>query len=291
MSTFLHAIGYGLVLSGIMGLAATGLSLQVSVTNFINFAYGDYLALGGYLALTVREHGVNMVASTVAACVGTALFSYLTYRVLFGPLRERGMKMISVLIISVGLSLILESVLAMIWGPSQQSYGLRASAPHHIGPFLLTDLQLYTIGFAAIGLLALHLGLRYTTTGKAMRAMADNMSLARVSMIATDKLTGLVWAIMGAMAGLSGVMLAISVASFTPAYGFTFLFLIFAVVIIGGIGSIYGTMIGSLIVGVGISVTEGYISAQYSDAIVFGLLIAALLVRPQGLFGGKLVAQ
>lgn len=291
MDQLLHAIGYGIVLSGIMGLAATGLALQVTVTNFINFAYGDYLALGGYFALSARRAGLNMLAAAIVAVIGMAIFSFLSYKFLFGPLRQRGMKIISLLIVSLGLSLILESVMAIIWSPTQQTYGLAAAHLLHIGPFLMTSVQLYIIAFAVVALAALDLVLRFTKIGKGMRAMADNMTLAKVSSIRTDALTSLVWTIMGGLAGLAGVMLAITVSSFTPSFGFNFLFLIFAVVVIGGIGNIRGTLVGALIVGVGISVAQAYISAQYADAIAFALLIGTLLIRPQGLFGGKLVAQ
>lgn len=287
----MHAIGYGLIEAGIMGLAATGLSLQVSVTNFINFAYGDYLALGGYFALAALRLGLNMYLATIFAMICVAIFGFLSYKGLYGPLKDRGMKVFSLLIVSVGLSLLLESVVAIFWGPTQQNYGLQGSAPLHVGPFLFTAVQLEIIVFAIVTLGALDLFLRFTKVGKGMRAMADNMNLARVSGINTDALTGAVWTVMGAMAGLAGVMLAITVSSFSPSYGFTFLFLIFAVVIIGGIGKIYGTMVGALIVGVGISIAQAYIAVQYSDAIIFAILIGTLLVKPQGLFGGKMVVQ
>ena len=289
MEVFLHALGYGIVGAGIMALAATGLSLQVSVTNFINFAYGDFLALGGYFALTGLRMGLNMYLATLFSMVAVSLFAVIAYKGLYGPLRDRGMRVISLLIVSVGLSLVLEAAIAIIWGPTQQNYGLPPSTPLHIGPFLFTSVQLEIIVFAGVALGVLDLFLRFTRVGKAMRAMADNMELARVSAINTSALTTAVWGVMGAMAGLSGTMLAISISAFSPSYGFLFLFLIFAAVVIGGIGKIYGTLVGALIVGVGISIAQAYIAVQYSDAIIFGVLIGTLLIRPQGLFGGKLV--
>lgn len=286
-----QAIGYGLVTAGILGLAAAGLSLQVSVTNFINFAYGDFVALGGYVALTAKSHGLNMYISTIVAMAGVALFSWMIYRSLYGPLRRRGSHVIALLIVSLGLSLALESLISIVWSSTQQTYGLSAQAPLHLGPFLMTSVQLEILIFAIVALGLLDLFLRFTKVGKAMRAMSCNMDLARASGIATDQMTEVVWALMGALAGLAGVMLAITISAFTPSYGFTFLFLIFAVVIIGGIGRIYGALVGALIIGVGLSIAQAYIAAQYADAIVFAILIGTLLVRPEGIFGGRLVSE
>lgn len=286
-----HAIGYGLVSAGIMGLAASGLALQAAITNFINFAYGDYLAVGGYFALTAHQLGLNMYVSTILAMAASAVFSWLSYRWLYGPLQRRGVRIVTLLIVSVGMSLALESAIGLIWGPSQQTYSIKPGAPISVGPFLLTGVQIEIILFAIVGLVALDVLLRFTKAGKAMRAMSENMPLAQASGIETEGLTQLVWGITGALSGLAGVMLAISVASFTPSYGFLFLFLIFAAVIIGGIGKLYGTLAGALIVGIGISVAQSFIAPQYADALAFGLLILVLMVKPQGLFGGKLVVQ
>lgn len=287
MHQILLSIGFGLVTASVLALASVGLSLQFSVTNFVNFAYGDYAALGAYLALVAVQHHLPIAAAALLAGAGMALVSLLLYRVVFRPFVRGGSRLLTILIVSVGVSLMLQGLMSAIWGSGFQTYRLNAESPIHLGPIELTSQQLVIIVVAIAALIGLHLLLRYTTMGKTMRAMSDNRDLAEVSGINTARVTDVTWLLSGLLVGVAGVVLAINTSSFTPVLGTQFLFLVFAAVILGGIGKIYGAMIGALIIGVTTEVAAGYVGSAYADAAAFALMIALLLVRPSGLFAAR----
>jgi branched-chain amino acid transport system permease protein/neutral amino acid transport system permease protein len=281
------SIGFGLVTASILALAGAGLSLQFSITNFVNFAYGDYATLGAYLVLIgVRQH-VPFLAAAVASAIAMALLSLLLYRVTFRSFVRRRSQNVTMLIVSVGVSLAVQGMISAIWGSGFQTYQLAAQAPLSIGPFQLTTQQLVVIGVAVVGLLGLHVLLRYTTIGKSMRAMSDDKDLAEVSGINTGRVTDITWLLSGLLVGVAGIVLAVNTSSFTPLLGNQFLFLVFAGVILGGIGKIYGAMLGALIIGVCTEVAAGFVGSAYADAAAFLLMILILLVRPSGLFAAK----
>jgi branched-subunit amino acid ABC-type transport system permease component len=191
------------------------------------------------------------------------------------------------LVVTLGISLILQNVILAVFSEQFQNYAVNTGTPLHLGPFLFTPLQLGIIALAVVSMLLIHLLLRYTRLGKAMRAVSDSPELARVSGINTRLVINAVWIVTGALAGLSGVVLALNVASFTPTRGFGFLFVIFAAVILGGIGHPYGAMIGALVVGVAMEMSAAFINSEYKTAIAFVILIIALLLRPQGIFASR----
>jgi len=175
--------------------------------------------------------------------------------------------------------------------PDQRGVGFGGAAlpvarpdPLHIGPFLLTVDQLIVVALGIALVLTIHLMLTRTRLGKSMRAMSDNTALAMTSGIDTRRITTITWFLTGAMSGLAGVVLGITAASLTPSSGETFLFVIFAAVIVGGVGSVYGAIIGALIIGLATEVSAVYINPAYKLDTAFVILIAALLLRPSGLF-------
>ncbi|HWE88524.1 MAG TPA: branched-chain amino acid ABC transporter permease [Pseudonocardiaceae bacterium] len=281
------SIGFGLVTASILALAGAGLSLQFSITNFVNFAYGDYATLGAYLVLLGIHWHLPFLGAAIASGIAMALLSLLLYRVTFRSFVRRRSQNVTMLIVSIGVSLAVQGVISAIWGSGFQTYQLTAQAPLSIGPFQLTTQQLAVIGVAVVGLLGLHILLRYTTIGKSMRAMSDDKDLAEVSGINTARITDITWLISGLLVGVAGIVLAVNTASFTPLLGNQFLFLIFAGVILGGIGKIYGAMLGALIIGVCTEVAAGFVGSAYADAAAFLLMILILLVRPSGLFTAK----
>lgn len=287
MHQILLSIGFGLVTASVLAMAGVGMSLQFSVTNFVNFAYGDYATLGAYLALVgLRLHAPIWMAAVLSA-VGLALFSLFIYRVVFRSFVKRRSRHGTLLIVAVGLSLVVQGTIASIWGSGFQTYQLHGGKPLHVGPFLLTAEQLLIILVAAIALTAVYSLLRYTMLGKAMRAMSDNSDLAEVSGINTQRVTDATWLLSGMLVGIAGVVLAINTASFTPVLGVQFLFLVFAGVILGGIGNVQGAMLGALIVGVSTEVAASYVGSAYSNAAAFLVMILILLIRPSGLFAAR----
>jgi len=288
LHTLLLSFGFGIITASILAIAAVGLSLQFGITNYINFAYGDLLTFGVYTAFVVNQRlGLNIWIGLVCAVIATAILAWLINLLILRPFTNRGTSPIIMLVVTLGLSLILQNVILAIFSEQFQSYSMSTGNPLSIGPFLFTPLQLGIIGLAIVTMLAVHSLLRYTRLGKAMRAVSDSPELARVSGINTRLVVNAVWLLAGGLGGLSGVVLAFNVASFTPTVGFGFLFVIFAAVILGGIGSPYGAIAGALVVGIATEVSAAFINSEYKTAVALVILIIALLIRPQGIFASR----
>jgi branched-subunit amino acid ABC-type transport system permease component len=288
MHAFTLSIGFGLVTASILALASMGLTLQFGVTNFINFAYGDFLSLGAYLTWTANAKlHLSIWVAMVIGSAGMGALAVLLNHFVIGPFARRFRNLFYVVIVTFGLSLILLNLIQAIWGPNYQQYRVSPQSPLHLGPFLLTADQLIIFGIGAAAMLAIHLLLTRTKLGKAMRAMSDNGPLATVSGINTRAVTAITWFMTGTLAGLAGSVLALNVSSVTPSTGETFLFVIFAAVILGGIGKPYGAMLGALVIGLATEISAVVINAAYKLDVAFALLIIALLIRPQGLLAVK----
>jgi branched-subunit amino acid ABC-type transport system permease component len=286
MSELFLAIGFGLVVASVLAISAVGLSLQFGITNYINFAYGDFMAIGAYIAWSLNRGAghVNIWVAMVLGGLGVGVLAVLLNRFLLAPFARRFQKLFYVLIVTFGLSLILLNVVSSIWGDEVQRYSMPSQNPFHVGPFLFTGDQLIVIAIAIVAMLSIHFMLTTTRIGKSMRAMSDNSTLAMTSGIDTRRITTLTWFLSGTMAGLSGTILGITQASITPGSGETFLFVIFAAVIVGGVGSIYGAIAGAVIVGLATELAALWIDPSYKLDIAFVILILALLFRPNGLF-------
>lgn len=285
MSELFLAIGFGLVIASVLALSAVGLSLQFGITNYINFAFGDFMAVGAYISWSLNTGlHVNIWLAMVAGALGVGVMAVLLNRFLLAPFARRFQKLFYVLIVTFGLSLILLNIVSSIWGNEVQRYQLSNESPFHVGPFLFTADQIVVIVIALVVMLLIHFMLTQTRIGKSMRAMSDNSTLAMTSGIDTRRITTLTWFLSGVLAGIGGTVLGITQASLTPGSGETFLFVIFAAVIVGGVGSIYGAMVGAVIVGLATEVSALFINPSYKLDIAFVILILALLFRPSGLF-------
>jgi branched-subunit amino acid ABC-type transport system permease component len=264
LHTLLLSFGFGLITASILAIAAVGLSLQFGVTNYINFAYGELLTFGVYTAFVVNQRlGLNIWLGLVVAVIVTAILAWLINLLILRPFTDRGTSPIMMLVVTLGLSLILQNIILAIFSEQFQNYNINTGTPLTLGPFLFTPLQLSIIALAIITMLGIHVLLRYTRLGKAMRAVSDSPELARVSGINTRLVVNAVWLLAGGLGGLSGVVLAVNVARFTPTVGFGFLFVIFASVILGGIGSPYGAIVGALVVGLATEMSATFISSEY----------------------------
>lgn len=285
MNVLLLAVGFGLVTASTIAIAAVGLAVQFGVTNYVNFAFGDFMALGAYLSWEVNTQlRWNIWISLIFGSIAMGIIAVLLDRFVLGPFARRFKKAFYVLIVTFGLSLILLNMTSAVWGTTVNTYAIAGDSPLHLGPFLLTVQQLIVIGVAVVLMVAIHLMLTRTRIGKSMRAMSDNTTLAMTSGINTRRVTAITWFISGTLAGLGGTILGITEASLTPGAGETYLFVIFAAVIMGGIGSIYGAMIGALIIGLATEISAVYINPSYKLDIAFIFLILTLLIRPSGIF-------
>ena len=282
------SVGFGLVTASVLALASLGLTLQFGVTNYVNFAYGAFLTLGAYLVWQISSGwGVNFLVAVVIAALCMGVFALVTERIVMRPFTRRGSALFFLLIVTFGLSLILDNLVQAIWGPEYHTFRLSSPGPIHLGPFLLTSYQLIVIGAAVAVMVAVHFLLTRTTVGKAMRAMSDDSVLASISGIDIERITMLTWFLSGFLAAIAGIALAVTTVSFVPAFGDGFLFIIFAAVILGGIGQPYGAMLGALVIGVATEVSAVVIPAQYKGVVAFAILVIVLLLRPQGLIATR----
>ena len=284
MSVLALSFGFGLITASVLALAAVGLSLQFGVTNYINFAYGEFLTIGTYLAWTLSHTlGLNIWLSVVLAVLAMGVFALLLNQFLLRPFTKKGVPLLFLLVVTFGLSLFLSNLVLAVWGPNFKSLDLAREVPNHYGPFLFTTSQLTIIGIALVAMAAIHILLTRTEIGKAMRAMSDSIDLAQVSGIDTDRITSFTWVVSGCLAGLAGIVLAINITSFQPNFGGEFLFVIFAAVILGGVGSPYGAMLGALVIGLATEMSAVLINSAYKNDVAFALLILTLLLRPTGI--------
>jgi branched-subunit amino acid ABC-type transport system permease component len=283
VSTLVPAIGFGLVTASILAVAGVGFTLQFGVTNILNLAYGDIMTASAFVAYLVTSAGVSVWLALVAGAAFGGVFSVLLNRALYTPFVRRGTRLFGMIIVTISVSLIVQNGLQAIFGASFFSLKMARPSPIHIAGMVFTTVQLAIIGIAIAAMLLIHLLLRYTKLGKAMRATASDPELARNCGIATDRVIDLAWAISGTLCGLAGVILVMNVTAFTDTTGSQFLIPIIAVAVLGGIGQPYGAMLGALVIGIVSEVAAAVINPDYKDVVAFVILVIVLLVRPQGI--------
>ena len=272
-----------------LSLAAVGVTLQFGVTGYVNFAYGSYMALAAYIAWTINTAlGLNFWLAVALSATFMAAFAVAVSQVLLQPFARRNTPPVYMLIVTLGLWLVLSNVILMVYGPDTRQYVVSGSqTASYFGPFLFTQQQILIMAASVVTLVAVHLLLTQTKLGKAMRAMSDDPSLALVSGINTEIISAVTWIVTGLLIGIAGATLALQLSSFQPFFGDDFLFVIFAAVILGGIGQPYGTMLGALIIGIATEMSAVVINSAYKADIAFAVLILMLLVRPQGLIPAR----
>lgn len=283
MSHLLQGVGFGVVTASIIALSTVALSLQFSVTRTINFAHGELMTIGAYGGYLVARSTSDLALQALAAMAAGGALGWVLNRGLFRPFRRRGANNLVLLVLSVAASFIIQDILQLGFGGNYVDYKIGLSSTHHVGPFTWTTNNIITMVVAVTVLVLLALMIRRTRFGKAQRAVADDIALARTTGIGAERVISATWFLDGAIAGLSGMLLAIAVGSFTPTLGFAYLLVIFSAAIVGGIGRMYGAMLGALVIGVVMGVSALYINPSYKETMAFLILIAVLLVRPQGI--------
>lgn len=296
---------YGIVLGSIIALGSIGLSLIYGILRFANFAHGDLMTAGAYLALffvtqlfewlgipdnTIGSlsFGIRMIITFPIVMIIISLLSIIIDQILYDPLRMKKSSPVILAMASLGVSFIIQMMVIIIWGSDSLFYKpgiLRPATELPLNIKIRPD-QIFIILVVFFSISSLHLFLKYTRMGKAMRATSDNPELAKVTGIQTRNIIRLTWAIGGAMAALGGILYGIDV-QLHPGMGWGFLLPLFAATILGGIGNMYGAMIGGLVLGVVQQLSTSFLLPTYKPAIAFIIMILILIVRPQGIFGGR----
>ena len=285
MTIFLASLGFGLVTSSVLAIAAVGFTLQFGVTDVLNLAYGAVMIAGAYIAYVVNSHGVNIWIALVVAVVLCSAGSVLLNAGVYAPFQRRGTAPITMVIVSLGMTLIIEFGVQAMAGGTSVSYTMSQGPSVGAGGFTLTAVQFVVIGLSLVVMGGTHVLLRYTRLGKSMRATAANRNLARNCGIRTGRVITATWAITGALCGLAGVVFAMDAGSFDATSTDLFLVLILAATFLGGPGQAYGAMLGAVIIGLATEVSAAYITPDYKYVIAFVALLVMLGVRPTGLLG------
>ncbi|GAB4538586.1 MAG: branched-chain amino acid ABC transporter permease [Pleurocapsa sp.] len=276
----------GIAVGSILALAAIGLTLTYGILNLSNFAHGDFMTLGAYLTWLANVNGLNIWLAMLLGVAGTIIAMLVAEYLLWKPMRDRRATSTTLIIISIGLALFIRNAILLIWGGNNQAYDLPLVAALKVGDIRVAYYRIIVIGLAILAIIGLHFLLQKTKIGKAMRAVADNIDLARVSGINVEQVVIWTWVITGTLVAVSGAMYGL-ITVVRPNMGWFLILPMFASVILGGIGNPYGAIVGALIVGMAQELSVPLLGSQYKLGVALAIMVIILLVRPQGLFKGK----
>jgi neutral amino acid transport system permease protein len=275
----------GLSLGAIYALGAVGLTLVYGILKLVNFAHGDFLTFGAYMAYLVNvTWGLPLVAGVAMAMAATAALGIAIELILWRPMRARRAGMLQLLLISIGLAFIIRAFIQFVWGTEIRTLDVNVTETVSFLGLTIGRTELVVIAVGVVVLLGVGLMLRMTMLGKQMRALSDDVELAETAGINTSRVILYTWIFAGALAGLAGV-LAGATTNLRPELGFELLLPIFAAVVLGGIGDAFGALVGGLILGLVIEWSTLFFDARWKVTIGFVALIIVLIVRPQGIFG------
>jgi branched-chain amino acid transport system permease protein len=277
----------GIVLGSLYVLVALGLTLIYGVLVQINFAHADIVTLGAFVAYfaTLWSGGAYLLGILAALVVGAAL-GWLVNAAIFAPLRNRGDEL-RPLIATIGVSVMMENTALAVFGPVPYAFETPYSKDVvRLGRTFMTAQSLVVVAMATAAIALLYLFMRFTTTGKALRAVAQDRETAGLMGINPNRLIMLTFVIASALAGMSGALLG-PILVLTPFAGASVIVKAFAIVIIGGFGNMEGTIIAGLLVGLVESFTTQYLDPGLIDIVVFALLLLTLAVRPTGLIAER----
>lgn len=284
----------GLALGSVYALIAVGFSLVFSILEIINFSHGSLVMMGVFVSLafglaipSVGFGGVALLTMLVVAALGV-----LVDRVAVFPLRRKNAERSLALVSTLGAAILLEAVAQLIWGAEVRDYPL--SLPRGVvilGSARITYTEIVIVVLSAVLMIGLQLFVRYTRTGRAIRATAQNPTAAALMGININRMIALVFAIGSALAAVAGMLMGVYYNFAHPSMGFAPGMKGFVAAVLGGMGSVLGAGLGGLLLGMAEVLGGGYVSFEYQDAIAFAVLIVIFLVRPQGILGTRVAEK
>ncbi|HHU50665.1 MAG TPA: branched-chain amino acid ABC transporter permease [Firmicutes bacterium] len=284
MSEFLQQIINGLSLGSIYALIALGYTMVYGIIQLINFAHGDIYMVGAFTGYFAILAGLPFPLVLLLAMVCPAILGMFIERVAYRPLRYS--PRITALITAIGISLFLENLGILVLSPDPRPFPqVFTNPPFQLGQVTVSIPQVLTFGVALALMVGLTFFIRYTKTGKAMRALAQDLEAAQLMGVNVDSIISVTFMIGSALAGAAGVMVGILIPRIEPLMGIMPGLKAFVAAVVGGIGSIPGAMLGGMLMGLVETLTTGFISSTWRDAIAFGLLIVILLFKPSGILG------
>lgn len=274
-------VTYGLISASVTLLSALGFAMILKIEGFLNIAHGQMLLLGGYLGLLFSSLGLGIAAAAALAAIVCGITGVLLYRLFFRPVKARGV--LVMLFTSVGIAYLIHGLVGVVAGKRMLAYDLPpVRAMRLFGEPIMTIYELAILIVAIAAALLLHLFFSRTWSGKSIRAVADNEGLARARGFNPAHTSDLVWFIASALGGLAGVFLGI-IGSLHLQMGWQQIIVILATTVLGGLGSIYGVMLASIVLAFGIEFGLLFASANYRTGLAFLIIIVVLLIKPEGL--------
>lgn len=284
MGLFLESTGFGLVVASILAIASVGFTLQWGVGKFINLAYVAFMGLAAYLDHTFTQTlGLEFWIGAALSILAVGALMVLMNQFLIRPLGRRGVRFFDLLVVGFGVGLVVQYSIQAIWGTDFFSINVAGTTPLNLGGLKLTPSQLAIIGIAVAVMLMLHLLLSRTDLGRAIRGVSVNPTLAQSCGVRISWVLNASWFMSGLMCGIAGLVLAFNTAVFNSGTAIVYFPYILAAAMVGGIGSAYGAMAASVLLGL---VSEWVALATSYFGVIFALVVAGLvaLLRPEGLF-------
>ncbi len=290
MSSFLSYLISGISLGSVYAIIALGYTMVYGIAKMLNFAHGDVIMVGAYMAyVTFTSLGLPPIAAIAVATVGCTVLGVLIEAIAYKPLR--GASSLNVLITAIGVSYFLQNSALLIFGADSKTFTSLVNLPSITifdGELIISGVTIASIVTCIIVMIALTLFINKTKTGQAMLAVSEDTGAATLMGISVNRTITVTFAIGSALAGIAGVLLCSAYPTLSSQTGAMPGIKAFTAAVFGGIGSIPGAMIGGMVMGIVENLSKAYISSQLSDAIVFALLIIILLVKPTGLMGKKI---
>ena len=287
---FLSYLINGISLGSVYAIIALGYTMVYGIAKMLNFAHGDVIMVGAYISFCVTQYlGMPAIVSIVAAMFVCTVLGMLIERMAYKPLREA--PKLAVLITAIGVSYLLQNSAQLIWGSNPKSFNSLVnigSIRLFDGALLISDEAIVTVLCCIIIMVALTLFTSRTKMGKAMRAVSEDKGAAQLMGVDVNFTISITFAIGSALAAIAGVLLCSSYPVLQPTTGSMPGIKAFTAAVFGGIGSIPGAMLGGILLGIIETFSKAYLSTQFSDAIVFSVLIIILLVKPAGLLGKQI---
>jgi branched-chain amino acid transport system permease protein len=278
----------GIASGSVYGLMGLGLVIIYRATDVVNFAIASMATMAIYVAFTLEGAGAGVVVAIVAAVVVASLGGVVVREVVIRPLGPG--QLFSALVVTMGVALIVESVIHDVWGSQPRSFPALLAGTTRVGDAAIANQDLVMIAVAGVAMIAVGYLFTRTTLGSAMRAVAESSDTAEIIGINSQRVARIAWGLGLGLAALAAALYAPK-SGLTPTVLAAPLFRAFAGIFLGGLTSMYGAVLGGLVIGVLENLAATYVSASFRDTFVFALAVAILLVRPQGMFGTRSFAR
>lgn len=281
----------GLMLGSLYALTAIGLTLVVGLLGRLNLAHGDMFMAAAYGGLAATSFSVNpLVIVACAALVGMTL-GYMVERVCFRPLRHASF--LSPMLSTIAFGLLLQNLATQFWGSDPVRFTLhpKYTQPFDFGTLFVTPLQVLVLFIGIVLMVVIDYLVNHTSTGRLLRATNEDDEVAAQMGIDTRRIIVMTFVVSGLLAGISGALTAMVFSQFTPAFGIRQGAIAMVAMVLGGLGSLRGAMMGGLLIGLVEVLNDAYFNASYRDLVVFGLFFVVLVVRPNGLLQQRSFAR